>query len=204
MHVYVPSVQTPGTLAYMPPEALEEEPKYSSTLDIFSFGHLALYTIVQDFPFPTSATYSDRRNPKILVARSELERRARHMEKLCTQLGKKHPLGQLVTQCLQNDQGQRPTARWLLRQLEGMRAEVQGPYESMSRLELIVALRDKEGHMSSRSSQTLRAQVGQLQVIILCMCVSACVCACVYVCVWVGGGGGGYFHASWQTPQPER
>ena len=37
----------PGTLVYMPPEAQNERQRYGPSLDIFSFGHLALYTITQ-------------------------------------------------------------------------------------------------------------------------------------------------------------
>lgn len=37
----------PGTLVYMPPEALDNECLYGPSLDIFSFGHLALYTLIQ-------------------------------------------------------------------------------------------------------------------------------------------------------------
>ena len=37
----------PGTLVYMPPEAQDDGHFYDSSLDIFSFGHLALYTITQ-------------------------------------------------------------------------------------------------------------------------------------------------------------
>ena len=37
----------PGTLVYMPPEAQDDVQKYGSSMDIFSFGHLALYTITQ-------------------------------------------------------------------------------------------------------------------------------------------------------------
>ena len=37
----------PGTLVYMPPEALGETHRYGPSLDIFSFGHLALYTLIQ-------------------------------------------------------------------------------------------------------------------------------------------------------------
>ena len=36
--------QQPGTLVYMPPEA---NSRYGPPLDIFSFGHLALYTLIQ-------------------------------------------------------------------------------------------------------------------------------------------------------------
>ena len=37
----------PGTLTYMPPESFDEHSQYSPQLDIFSFGHLALYTLTQ-------------------------------------------------------------------------------------------------------------------------------------------------------------
>ena len=37
----------PGTLVYMPPEALSVSSRYGPSLDIFSFGHLALFTIIQ-------------------------------------------------------------------------------------------------------------------------------------------------------------
>ena len=37
----------PGTLVYMPPEAQDEKHHYGSSLDIFSFGHLSLYTLTQ-------------------------------------------------------------------------------------------------------------------------------------------------------------
>ena len=37
----------PGTLVYMPPEALSVFSQYGPSLDVFSFGHLALFTITQ-------------------------------------------------------------------------------------------------------------------------------------------------------------
>ena len=37
----------PGTMVYMPPEALSASTRYGPSLDIFSFGHLALYTLTQ-------------------------------------------------------------------------------------------------------------------------------------------------------------
>ena len=39
--------RVPGTLAYMPPESFDEGSRYGPQLDIFSFGHLALYTLTQ-------------------------------------------------------------------------------------------------------------------------------------------------------------
>ena len=37
----------PGTFVYMPPEARDDAHRYGPSLDIFSFGHLALYTLTQ-------------------------------------------------------------------------------------------------------------------------------------------------------------
>ena len=37
----------PGTMVYMPPEAFDDPPRYGPRLDIFSFGHLALFTLTQ-------------------------------------------------------------------------------------------------------------------------------------------------------------
>ena len=37
----------PGTLVYMPPEAQDDRHRYGPSLDVFSFGHLALYTTTQ-------------------------------------------------------------------------------------------------------------------------------------------------------------
>ena len=37
----------PGTVVYMPPEALNETHRYGPQIDVFSFGHLALFTFTQ-------------------------------------------------------------------------------------------------------------------------------------------------------------
>ena len=42
-----PPSKLPGTLVYMPPEALDDRRCYGSSLDIFSFGHLTLFTLTQ-------------------------------------------------------------------------------------------------------------------------------------------------------------
>ena len=39
--------RVPGAHVYMPPESLYEGSQYGPQLDIFSFGHLALFTLTQ-------------------------------------------------------------------------------------------------------------------------------------------------------------
>ena len=43
----------PGTLVYMPPEALTAASRYGPSLDVFSFGHLVLFTLTQVFIYIT-------------------------------------------------------------------------------------------------------------------------------------------------------
>ena len=42
----------PGTLVYMPPEAVGDAGNYDTPLDVFSFGHLALYVFIQVRRYP--------------------------------------------------------------------------------------------------------------------------------------------------------
>ncbi len=47
----------PGTLVYMAPEAVDDRHRYGPSLDIFSFGHLALYTLTQVIVWLTLAIH---------------------------------------------------------------------------------------------------------------------------------------------------
>ncbi len=143
----------------MPPEALEEDPKYNATIDMFAFGHLTLYTVVEDLPIPTAPTRPDPDNPGMVIGLTEIQRRNRHMKKLVQKLGgEKHPLVELVTQCLHNDPKQRPSAGQVLSQLEEMRAKIEDPSANMSKLEMIQVLkrrgrREEEGGGGSSQDQ---------------------------------------------------
>ena len=37
----------PGTMVYMPPESFDDTHRYGTSLDIFSYGHLSLFTMTQ-------------------------------------------------------------------------------------------------------------------------------------------------------------
>ena len=47
-----PDTRCPGTLAYMPPEALKEHPKYSTELDVYSLGVLGFHIFSGKWPHP--------------------------------------------------------------------------------------------------------------------------------------------------------
>ena len=134
----------PGTAVYMPPEAFEVPPKYGPKLDMFSFGHLALFTATQQFPGDLlPSTYQDPRSRQ-LVPRNEVERRGRYMEGLRVMLGRSHGLVQLITQCLDYSSSARPTASEALDRLQQISSSIQDIYHSMTRLQLERALKQLE------------------------------------------------------------
>ncbi|XP_064407368.1 uncharacterized protein LOC135352121 [Halichondria panicea] len=121
----------PGTLVYMPPEALSDRGHsvYGPSLDVFSFGVLQLFALTQVFPGDLLApTYSDPNNPDHLLARSEFERRGPYTALLERSLagGREHPLFGLVRECLANTPERRPTTTELLSSLEEVGREMDG------------------------------------------------------------------------------
>lgn len=89
--------RVPGTQFYMPPEALKANPVYDLGLDIFSFGHLTLYTVNQEFPQVHEVTDY---HPGIM----QIWKRREAFDKM----GEEHCLYSLVTQCLQDKPECRP------------------------------------------------------------------------------------------------
>ena len=99
----------PGTLVYMPPEAASGHAKFNRKLDVFSFGHLALFTVTQVFPCDLlPSTFCDDNGE--LRARTEVERRQQYVHLLKQQLCEDHSLTTLIKDCLHNIPNMRPTA----------------------------------------------------------------------------------------------
>ena len=134
----------PGTAAYMPPEAFEVPPKYGPKLDMFSFGHLALFTATQQFPGDLlPSTYQDPHSHQV-KGRTEIERRRRYMESLQEMLGGFHGLVQLITQCLDYAPSARPTDSEAVDRLQHISSSIHDIYHSMTRLQLEKALEQSE------------------------------------------------------------
>ncbi len=130
--------QIPGTLACLPPEAQGVTPTYTVAVDVFSFGQLSLYTLVQEFPTPTAPTYVDPSNPGVVVARTESQRRAHYIQKLP---GASETVVRLIEQCLENDPVQRLSTQQIVHQLKEKWAVPNDPYMEMTKLELVVSVR---------------------------------------------------------------
>ena len=152
----------PGTLVYMPPEVLSSNPRYGPPLDMFSFGHLTLFTAIQVFPKDLlTPTYQDPRTNRV-KGRSELERRGKYIDVLHENFEKRHPLVVLIEGCLEHKPNKRPTARQALQRLGEMRATVRDPYSDLNRLQLEKSLREKEAEVQQLPQ--LRSELEQLTV----------------------------------------
>ena len=96
----------PGTIDFMPPEALKNQPKYCTALDVFSYAGIVLFVANEEWPGPTDQVASDPIT-KELKARSEVERRRHYIDQLST-VGFQ-ALEPTVVRCLSNEPAGRPT-----------------------------------------------------------------------------------------------
>ena len=108
-----------GTLEYMPPEAQAVNRTDGPCLDVFSFGHLSLFTITQKPVHPIlPPTYADAKNK--IHGRSETERRGKSI-KLAEHRLSEHPsLLTMIKQCLHNNPEERPHTGGLVTKLSEM------------------------------------------------------------------------------------
>ena len=71
--------RAPGTVDFMPPEALLQTPEYGPPLDVFSYGGVILHVVNQEWPEPLHYVMTDPKTGKILGL-SEIERRQQHVK----------------------------------------------------------------------------------------------------------------------------
>ena len=96
--------RAPGTVDFMPPEALLKTPEYGPPLDVFSYGGVILHVVNQEWPEPLHYVMTDPKTGKILGL-SEVERRQQHIKKMT---GTSADLQTLVQQCLDSQPSRRP------------------------------------------------------------------------------------------------
>lgn len=117
-----------------------------------------------------------------MLGRSEYERRGIYIDQLMNKLptGERHPFVQLISQCLQNDPSDRPTAEHLVAALIEMKAEVDGPYGELAKLDALKqvatmkalmgkdsAMREKTAELAAKDMeiQQLHQELEQIQVL---------------------------------------
>ena len=154
--------RAPGTVCYMPPEALDTRPKYAEKLDIFSFGHLSLFVVLQNQPHDLLAsTYFDPKNPNSSVlGRSEIERRKKYFDELYLKFSKSHEVSIMIQSCLHINPQSRPSADELIKTLDSLRKEHKDEYEELGELnrfaiaEKLKEYRDKQTESPVRQKLT--------------------------------------------------
>ena len=108
----------PGTLHFMPPEALEEDdPVYGTPVDVFSFGGIALHLFSEEWPTPSGPKKRDPTTNK-LVALSEPQRRQQYLDTMTVEGA---ALKNMVIRCLDDDPDQRPPIQGMLNMIISIR-----------------------------------------------------------------------------------
>ena len=97
--------RAPGTVDFMPPEALQENPEYGTPLDVFSNGGMILHVVNQEWPKPLHFVAINPQT-KMPIGLTEVERRQEHLNKLA---GSPVILQHLVKEYLNNDPSKRPS-----------------------------------------------------------------------------------------------
>ena len=121
---HTPLTLCPGTTAYMPPEALRDEPVYTDKLDSFSLGVLCVQIMTRQFPDPGNRfkimEINDPRIPSgtVQVSIPEIERRRSHIDLIDSA----HPLLPVAFDCLKNRDRERPSCHELCGNMSTLKA----------------------------------------------------------------------------------
>ena len=156
--------KAPGASIYMPPEALGDESRYDMTIDIFSLGVVAIFTLTQRFPHKVLAQVYQDQHDKVVV-RSELERREEYMQQIYRQFHDDHPLVQMIKQCLGSFPKNRPSIHQVVQLLERARGEIDDAECHMDRLVLVQTVKEQNQQIESHELQILskNQRIGTLQ-----------------------------------------
>jgi serine/threonine protein kinase len=106
--------QIPGTPAYMPPEAMIANPRYDSSVDVFSLGVMMIHVYCGKWPEPQIGQI--RMEDGRMIPVSEAERRSVFLD----EIGRSHTLMGIILQCINNDPQLRPSTSDIVKQLAKM------------------------------------------------------------------------------------
>ena len=149
-----PLTMCPGTLVYMPPEALKEPPVYSKKMDCFSFGVLQIQIMTRQFPDPSPAmrVVEDSRSPTGTTNMPVLdsERRKSHIDLI----DPTHTLLPTALSCLSYLEKDRPSAQDLGRQLATIKEAPR--YTQLQALQQELQTKDQQLQDAQRLVHTLQ------------------------------------------------
>ena len=155
-----PLTMCPGTVAYMPPEALREPPVYSKKIDCFSFGVLQIQIMTRQFPDPSppKRVVEDSRSPTGTTEMPVLdsERRKSHIDLIDST----HTLLPTALDCLSYLEKDRPTAEDLCRQLAAVK---EAPRYQLHIVHQELQTKDQQLQDSQRCTHTLQQELQDSQ-----------------------------------------
>ena len=166
-----PLTMCPGTLGYMPPEALREPPRYTKKLDCFSEGVIMIQVCTQLLPEPgpRSRFVQDARSPTgtIEIPVLEPERRKEHIDSI----DPNHPLLPIAIECLEYQDSERPPSEEICLMLSDLKGS-SDYQENLRQVQTEVGLPGQEGKLKAKEEinmptiqqqQEIRAKNVQLQ-----------------------------------------
>ena len=120
-----PLTMCPGTLAYMPPEALMEPPRYTKKLDCFSEGVIMIQVCTRLWPEPgprtKSVPFPSSPTGMMEVPVLETERRKEHIDMIDSE----HSLLPIAMDCLHYQESERPSSEELCQRLAELKSSIQ-------------------------------------------------------------------------------
>ena len=125
--------KAPGTIDFMPPEALEagEYVTYERELDVFSFGCVMLHILSHQWPTPSGSVVTDPITGAVTRGLSEVERRSNYFDKIDRD-GKCGTLVPMIESCLNNLPRNRASIMRVCDQLECLVDEEYDPTSTIS------------------------------------------------------------------------
>jgi len=129
----------PGTLHFMPPEALvEEDPIYGTPVDVFSFAGVAIHLFSEEWPTPSPQKKRDPKTRKI-VGVLETERRQQYLDKIP---GEVIVLKEMMIRCLDDDPDECPPIQEVSKMIESLKVCSVDISKGISKLNMISPIKD--------------------------------------------------------------
>ena len=153
----------PGTVHFMPPEALEDDTNihYGKELDVFSFGCVMLHTLSHQWPTPSQAVIINPETGLATGGRTEVERRSRYFERI--DRSRSDVLIPLIENCLSNLPKNRLSIVRVCDQLEGQLVDRESNKFTVSELQQKDAELRRKDIEIQRKDFEIQRKAGEIQ-----------------------------------------
>ena len=150
--------KAPGTVVFMPPEALEDSLviRYGKELDVFSFGCVMLHTLSHQWPTPLPAVVTDPETGVVKGGRSEVERRSNYFDRIDRSIA--GVLTPLIESCLNNLPKKRTSIMRVCDQLEDLVDKECVPVDDLTVSALQEEIQKKENEIQRRDIEIQEIQ----------------------------------------------